>query len=166
MRRYAFDPSGQAVVLSAGVLEHMHRYRQTRCWHREAGGLLFARFDGANVLVDAASGPGRQDRRGRFSYRPDRAAEQREIDGRHATGLHFVGTWHTHPEDRPSPSGVDLASMADIFTKSRHGLNAFAMVIVGRCTTEEGTYVGLWDGATMRTLTDTTARDLVPGLET
>ena len=159
MRRYAFGPSGQAVVLSASVLEHMHRHRQTRCWHREAGGLLFARLDDADVLVDEASGPRGQDRRGRFSYRPDRSAEQREIDARHVMGLHFVGTWHTHPEDHPSPSGVDLASMADIFAKSRHGLNAFVMVIVGRCVSERSIYVGVWDGETMWSLAEAPARE-------
>lgn len=152
MRRYDFGPYGQAVVLSAGVLEHLHRHRQTRCWHREAGGLLFARLDGPDVLVEAASGPRRQDRRGRHSYLPDRRAEQREIDARHTLSLHFVGTWHTHPEDHPSPSAVDLASMGDIFAKSRHGLNAFVMAIVGRCVSAEGTYVGLWNGASMQRL--------------
>ena len=44
--------------------------------------------------------------------------------------------------------------MADIFAKSRHGLNAFAMVIVGRHRSAEGIYVGLWNGAMMHRLAD------------
>ncbi|WP_245572760.1 Mov34/MPN/PAD-1 family protein [Lichenihabitans psoromatis] len=140
--------------MSRKALDHFDRHRQTRFWHLEAGGLLFARFDGARTIVDLATGPRPTDRRGRCSYRPDRMAEQREIDENHATGLHFVGTWHTHPEDRPSPSPVDMASIADIFRRSRHALNGFAMVIVGRDPGPEGMYVGLWDGAVIHKLAE------------
>lgn len=152
--QYSFGIAGHSLVLSRAALDHFDRHRQVRYWQREAGGLLFARFPGARIVVNLATGPRTRDRRGRYSYRPDRAAEQLEIDKNHATGLHFVGTWHTHPEDRPSPSSIDMASIADIFQRSRHALNAFAVVIVGRDFGPEGIYVGLWDGTAMHRLAE------------
>ena len=157
MRCYPFGAAGHSFVLSQTALDHFDRHRQVRCWHREAGGLLFARLKGASVVVDIATGPRRRDRRTRYSYHPDRASEQQEIDENHASGIHFVGTWHTHPEDKPSPSNVDLASLADIFQRSDHALNAFAMVIIGRDLGPEGIYFGLWDGDSMHKLVEALA---------
>jgi hypothetical protein len=65
-------------------------------------------------------------------YLPDRRAEQLEIKEWHKRGLHFVGDWHTHPEQIPRYSSRDLVSIQDCFNKSHHELNAFVLVIVGR----------------------------------
>ena len=152
MKRYPLGDAEQAISLSDDVLAHLQAHRQLRFWQREAGGLLFARFQDGSVFVDRATGPRRTDRRWRHGYWPDRVAEQREIDQMHTLDLHFVGTWHTHPEDEPTPSGVDMRSMRDIFSKSLHSLNAFVMTIVGRATTDAGLYVAVWDGAELHEL--------------
>lgn len=143
---YPIGSSGQSLVLSTDVLAHFERHQQMRWWQREAGGQLFARVEGNDIHVVEATGPRRTDRRGRTSYLPDRYAEQREIDERFPSELHFIGDWHTHPEDRPSPSGVDLRSTAEGVRRSRHALNAFVMVIVGRISFPEGLFVSVHDG--------------------
>jgi hypothetical protein len=71
------------------------------------------------------------DRRSRYSYRPNPAAEQREIYDMHAVGLHYVGDWHTHPEPVAQSSGIDNFNMTDCVAKSQHELPSFLMVIVG-----------------------------------
>ncbi|MDT7858334.1 Mov34/MPN/PAD-1 family protein [Rubrivirga sp. S365] len=48
---------------------------------------------------------------------------------RGATG--FVGTWHTHPLDPPDPSGRDLASLADVFSRPERLPRVFTMLIAG-----------------------------------
>ena len=85
----------------------------------------------------------------RFSFRPNRAAEQREIDNRHKKGLHFVGDWHTHPEDIPQPSHLDISSMQETVAKSIHSLNGFLMVIVGTKEFPDALSVSLCDGKTI-----------------
>lgn len=152
MRRYPLWGARQSLSFADRVLRHFDRHRQTRFWHTEAGGLLFAQFEGPSIIVDLATGPRPLDLRSRCSYWPDWKSEQREIDESHALGLHFVGTWHTHPEDAPAPSGVDLRSIADVFKRSRHALNGFVMVIVGRKPDGADLYVGVWDGVTMHQL--------------
>lgn len=47
-------------------------------------------------------------------------------------GLDYVGDWHTHPEDVPTPSSDDLLSIAEVVRRSTHHLPGFLLLIVGR----------------------------------
>jgi len=142
---YPIGSSGQVIAITDGVLAHLAASRQSLRSHTEAGGQLFARFDGTRIVVEEATGPRATDRRTRTSYVPDRAAEQKEIVKRHARGLHYVGDWHTHPDSVPEPSPRDLASMAECVTKSAHALNGFLLVIVGQADAPAGLHVSVHD---------------------
>lgn len=142
---YDIGMSGQRLVFTADVLSHFHRHRQTRCFHRESGGQLFATFDLPFIVVQLATGPRATDRRTRWSYFPNRKAEQAEILELHHRGLHYIGDWHSHPEPVPRPSGIDKASITECVRKSRHGLNAFALIIVGQAEAPEGLLVAVCD---------------------
>jgi integrative and conjugative element protein (TIGR02256 family) len=146
MITYPIGMSGQNLIFLNGVLVHFQRYRQVRWWQREAGGQLFARVEVGQINVVEATGPRRSDRRSRTSYEPDRIAEQQEINERFPLGLHFIGDWHTHPEEGPQPSSIDVRSTADDVRKSHHCLNAFVLVIVGRGELPGGLHVSLHDG--------------------
>lgn len=146
MIAYPIGSSKQILVFSDAVIAHFRRYRQLRWWHREAGGQLFARFDGPQVLINQATGPRRTDLRTRWSYVPDRRAEQREIDELRKQELHFIGDWHSHPERRPSPSTPDNRSIAECVRKSTHNLNGFVLVVVGQLEFPDGLNVCVHDG--------------------
>ena len=143
---YPIGSSGQVIVLPDSVTEHLHRHRQIRRNQPEAGGQMFARVDGKRIVVVEATGPRPTDRRRRTTYEPDRKAEKAEIAERHARGLHFIGDWHTHPDERPQPSARDLESMAECVSKSAHCLNGFLLVIVGRTDPPAGLHASLHDG--------------------
>lgn len=140
---FRMDGVGPSVEMADTVLDHLSRHRQTTCWKREAGGQLFAGFDGERWVVEKATGPRRSDLRSRFGFRPDRRAEQREIDQAFALGLHFIGDWHTHPEPVPKPSVDDLESVAEMVRESSHELPGFVMVIVGQQAPPNGLWVSL-----------------------
>lgn len=140
---YPIGTSGQTLILSNSVVEHLCRNRQLRWYHREAGGQLFARFQGTQILVEEATGPRSTDTRTRCSYIPDRKAEQAEILLHHAQGLHYVGDWHTHPETIPVSSVLDIQSISDCFAKSAHQLNGFVLIIVGRSEPPPGFHVSI-----------------------
>lgn len=125
------------------VIETLKQYRQKKIFEKEAGGQLFAQFDGADTYIVDATPPNPSDKRGRFSFRPDRNIQQIDIARRYTMGLHFAGDWHTHPQPIPSPSSIDIASMIECFNKSKHGLKAFLIVIVGVAEPPLGIYVGL-----------------------
>jgi integrative and conjugative element protein (TIGR02256 family) len=146
MIRYTLGANGAGLILTDQVLDHFARNKQCRFYQRESGGQLFARFVGADTIIDEATGPRRADWRTRFSYRAHRPAEQREIEARFALGLHYVGDWHTHPEDRPTPSDNDLQTIADIANKSEHALNGLILIIVGKMEFPEGLFVGITRG--------------------
>lgn len=150
---YPIGQSKQVLRFTDPVLRHFEQHRQVRFWQREAGGQLFARLQPGLLIVEEATGPRPTDRRTRTSYVADRVVEQREINERHASGLHYIGDWHTHPERVPVPSPRDVASMVDCFTKSTHALHAFVLVIIGKLEFPTSIHVSLHDGHDQHTLT-------------
>jgi integrative and conjugative element protein (TIGR02256 family) len=144
--RYPIGNSGQLLVISDKVIKHFNRHRQRRAYQTEAGGQLFARFEGAEVVIELVTGPRPTDKRGRTYYHPDRRAEQQEIEQIYALGLHFIGDWHTHASLLPEPSWIDLKSIRDSFRRSHHQLNGFALVIVGTAKGLRGLRVSIVDG--------------------
>jgi len=158
MIAYPIGNAGQRLVFATSVLNHLATHRQTRWWHSEAGGQLFARFEMPNIVIEAATGPRKSDRRSRFGYLPNRSAEQREINELHRNGLHFVGDWHTHPEPIPTPSPRDAESMRELFERSNHKLNGFVLAIVGRESFPYGLSVSVHTGMTAIQLAPDTMR--------
>lgn len=136
---------GQVAVLSEPVIAHLLAHRQKR-WGREAGGQLFGVFEGSRtVRVLKATGPRKTDLRRLFFYKPDKIAEQREIDESFSSGLHYVGDWHTHPQMIPTPSRFDVDSLQNVFRKSTHFLNYLLLAVVGRGDRPDNLYIGLVD---------------------
>lgn len=127
-----FEVGSISVCIAPAVLATFHAHRQWRFYQREAGGQLFARVRVNNWEIISATGPRSRDRRGRFSFWPHRPSEQEEIFQHHEMGLDYVGDWHTHPEDVPTPSSDDLSSIAEVVRRSTHHLPGFLLLIVGR----------------------------------
>jgi integrative and conjugative element protein (TIGR02256 family) len=121
-----------SVGIQTQVLATFDAHRQRRFYQREAGGQLFARVRKDDWVICSATGPRPRDRRGRFSFWPHRPSEQEEIFQHHALGLDYVGDWHTHPEDVPTPSSDDLSSISEVVRRSTHHLPGFLLLIVGR----------------------------------
>jgi len=144
--RYFAQSADAALLLTEPALESMLRYQQLRLKDKEAGGQLFARFQGPEAIIVEATRPKKLDRRTRCSFRPNQWLQRCEIKNRYARALHFVGDWHTHPEATPSPSHDDIAGMQECFRRSKHDLNAFVLVILGTDPPPEGLYVVLVHG--------------------
>ena len=131
-------PNGLILHIEQHVLVHLYGNAQRKCWSREAGGQLFASIKNNRWVVAKATGPRPTDLRSRFSFRADRKAEKAEILSLFQEGLHYVGDWHTHPQDVPSPSHTDICNITDTVQASEHSLPGFLMIIVGRLPAPEG----------------------------
>lgn len=131
MKLTYLDPWGGRILLADGVLAKLWRKRQRHCWSRERGGILYARFEGRETRIEKASDQLQALSAGRCHLRTSRAAERLDIRTHYEQGLHFVGSWHTHPQPVPVPSVVDTARMVSNFTESRHDLKGFVLVVVG-----------------------------------
>ena len=110
------------LVLRKNVLRRFEQHRQLSACSMEAGGQLFARFAINAIMIEKATGPYRSDQRSRSWFVPDREREQRDIGQAFRNGLHFIGNWHTHPQELPSPSTVDIKNTAERFRLSKHTL--------------------------------------------
>lgn len=141
--RFSLEDKGPAIELAPEVLATFRRFRQYRCTDREAGGQLFAVFQGNDTIIVDAKPPNKKDKRTRYSFVPDRNRQQTEIREMYAKGFHYVGDWHTHPEPVPFPSELDLSSMQDSILKSSHGLQAFILIILGTSLGPDGIFMAL-----------------------
>jgi integrative and conjugative element protein (TIGR02256 family) len=122
------------VIIDESCLDHWAGFRQTRKWHRESGGLLFAPSVGTadgTVRITDVSGPNAADRRRRYSLTLDHRQCLKDIVSRFEQGLHFVGYWHTHPEKYPSMSGADRRAFARNLRDGGLEIEKMIAVIVG-----------------------------------
>ncbi len=149
---YPVSNSGQTLVLSESVIEHLVRHRQIGRDSHEAGGQLFAHIEDSIIRIELATGPRPSDRRRPRSFLPNRLAERQEIQQLFKEGLHYVGDWHTHSERHPRPSPIDIASFQDMFCQSRHHLASFVLVVVGTAALPCGLFVGIANERSWREL--------------
>jgi integrative and conjugative element protein (TIGR02256 family) len=144
--RYHLDCNLE-IRIDEAVLEKLFSHRQCTYFHKEAGGQLFAVISKGVWNLVEATGPRRSDHRSRYSYVPDRAAEQIEIDEQFVRGRHYVGDWHTHPQRRPRPSVSDISSISTVARQTQHELPGFLLMIVGTRKAPGDIWVSLHDGA-------------------
>ncbi len=134
------------VLLEECVLSHFVKYRQIADSDLEAGGQLYIKkgSDRNIFSICCATGPKKEDKRNRCSFIPNRRSENLEIKEYYRKGFDFVGDWHTHPEDEPIPSKIDIKSAQNCIRKSNKlFLNCFVMIIVGRADFPDGLSVSL-----------------------
>jgi integrative and conjugative element protein (TIGR02256 family) len=134
------------VVIENDSLQHWYQHRQTRFWHHEAGGLLFAQSVGSVngcVHITTVTGPYPGDRRTRCSLILDPERCRADIEIQFSRGLHFVGYWHTHPEPTPTLSEVDRKAFLEIHRNGGLAIERFIAVVVGNrsCNNSLGVYL-------------------------
>lgn len=107
----------------------------------KAGGLLLGTVHGANIALVEATLPTRWDKRFQYLFErmPFGHRNIAEKWWRASCGtVRYIGEWHTHPQDYPSPSFTDRIEWATL-TKNRLDGRPLLAVIVGR----KGLYVEL-----------------------
>lgn len=128
------DPeSGQMVFFAPEVLAVFKRFIQGQS-DAEAGGLLLGHVRDIHLEILEATIPTPTDRR--FKYLFERLPFGHSIIANRrwsaSKGLiRYVGEWHTHPQDNPTPSSTDIYEWEKL---ARHRLDGRPLlaVIVGR----------------------------------
>ena len=54
----------------------------------------------------------------------------------------YIGEWHTHPEDNPTPSAIDYSSIKDNYQTASLVVPFLLMIIVGR----KSFHISIYDG--------------------
>lgn len=118
----------------------LQRWRQLRPRSREAGGVLLGTWQefGQHVVVSSLTEPMPSDRRTLRGFWRSQAPHQAAIDWAWRDSDHtqtWLGEWHTHPEDDPSPSAIDRQDWRSHMNEDTADGDALFFVIVGRVHT-------------------------------
>lgn len=101
-----------------------------------------------NFILDRLTTPQPADRRRRYRFERDQVAHQTLLDAEWEKSNQkrtYVGEWHTHPEDSPSPSPLDSDSWLKAVTCTSYHGPGLLFIIVGRRKTR------VWFGCVGRT---------------
>ena len=155
-----FAASFGAVVFADQARRTLVEYAQLNDAASEAGGILLGRLiAGTNdIVVDRATAPNAADRRSRFGFRRSRQGSQVEVDRAWHTSSGtcvYLGEWHSHPEDDPTPSSRDIADQGRILAKTTCEQQDLLFVIVGRES------VAIWEGSRVSRVTRLVGRALL-----
>jgi integrative and conjugative element protein (TIGR02256 family) len=97
---------------------------------KERGGILLGFRRGSHLHINEATFPMRWDRGTMFSFRRS-AIGHREIAIKRwrqsNRTIDWVGEWHSHPEESPAPSSIDIRSWKEI-TQDRAAPMAFMII--------------------------------------
>ena len=134
MSSWAADNKRTLLHFSKSTLEIFCQHVQASDSDCEAGGLLLGSVHGTHMLIEQATVPTAWDKRFRYLF-------ERMPFGHEATALarwmashgtiRYLGEWHTHPEDNPSPSSLDRSEWNYLSAK-RWDKRPMLAVIVGR----------------------------------
>lgn len=131
MRR--FQGYGRRVAVRDEVLGAWHEHRQTAADATESFGVLIGTtsIDRREIWIEKVTTPMPRDRRTRFSFTLCDPEHQRVVCKRFACSggrSIYLGTWHTHPEPVPTPSGVDRKDWAECLRANPDRPLAFVLV--------------------------------------
>ncbi len=100
----------------------------------ESGGVLLGTVHERGLLITVATTPTRLDRQLRYLFERlpfgHRAVATRLWRSTGGT-TRYIGEWHTHPQDIPTPSAIDLEEWRKL-AKARADKRPLLAVIVGR----------------------------------
>ena len=122
--------------LTQEVVDKLATFRQIGASDPEAGGMLLGRLIECNtdVVLDEITVPHKKDRWGRFFFWRDRKDAQSHVDSAWESSGKvrvYLGEWHTHPEEEPTPSQQDIRNWHSISTKAVYEQDFLFFIIVG-----------------------------------
>lgn len=107
------DSKDHLVVIMPYVAEKLLSYKQVKPENVEAGGVIIGERRGNHLVIQHISEPGQGDKRSRYAVDRCGPIHQLTVDQAFYQSrgtLQYLGEWHTHPEDYPTPSPRDLKS--------------------------------------------------------
>lgn len=128
-------PNQKSLYIRPEALKKMSRYKQVERNSTEGGGILIGRIleEDGNYIIDDVTEPMPSDRRKRtrFSRKPDGHQEYfNEVWSREKGRCFYLGEWHTHPENTPTPSYIDKKDWSRLI-KMEYESGCLFFIIIG-----------------------------------
>lgn len=123
-----------SISLSKEVISIFKKYIQNDAKKPESGGIITGKIYENLIDILNCSEPSHLDKRSRYNYNRSHKSAQiyinekfEESGGREI----YLGEWHTHPEDIPIPSDIDIKSFNKTLNKNKLNSDIHFMIIVG-----------------------------------
>lgn len=101
------------VIIADEVLNIWRKYQQVDIKDNEACGILIGGYNEKQnkIFIDLCTEPQKSDLRKRTFFTLKDPFHQKRVNDIFISSQEtqfYLGTWHSHPENYPSPSGIDL----------------------------------------------------------
>lgn len=129
-------PNGGILKIGAKALGQIDNQLQRRQRDCEAGGVLLGRIvvERPDFLVDVVTEPTNRDKRTRTDfYRAEQPTQERIVTAWKVSRgeRNYLGEWHTHPENDPTPSQVDKSNWRRLARTAQFEQDVLFFVIAG-----------------------------------
>ena len=108
-----FQKGTVRVILPRSVQVQLIEFKQDNLSDCESAGLLVGHVrNNGDIWINKITKPKEKDVRTRVYFKLDASAHQNELNEIHTSSdqlLGYLGTWHTHPQNIPTPSGFDIS---------------------------------------------------------
>lgn len=138
------------VFITNTTIKVIETHIQIKRKDHESGGILLGQIIENEIHILKASTPNKFDKSSRHSFECNKEAAQIIIDYEFINSENktiYVGEWHTHPENYPNPSGIDIGMIKNQYFKNRLNEPFLVLIIQG----QKGLYVALFDGKKIET---------------
>ncbi|MEG3694583.1 Mov34/MPN/PAD-1 family protein [Vibrio coralliirubri] len=132
------------VLINEDVLSTLEAHRQLDVSQPESGGILIGEYRGPHLNIVALTTPADGDLQSRFRFfrrsKSHQLIASKTWKDSNSTQT-FLGDWHTHAEDHPSPSTIDKLDWGRKLPDRK-----MIVIIQGRSSR----WYGIWDGQVLR----------------
>lgn len=139
MKYFALNP--YKIYITDHVLNLLSSYKQLRSKTHESGGILLGQIKDDCIYILKASTPSKEDKSSRTTF--DRSLQKAQIiidyefENSNQKTI-YLGEWHTHPENFPKPSKIDIKMIISQLKENKLNEPFVICIIQGR----KGIYIG------------------------
>lgn len=142
---YSFN-NNQMLCISEDVTLLFNKHRPKPYINKkEAGGILLGKVYSKKIIIESITEPSIMDKAGEFFFIRNIPKAQNAINKswKKSEGEQiYLGEWHTHNEDYPTPSPRDMCMINNMLKDSKMEIDFLFLIILGR----KNNYVGLQKG--------------------
>lgn len=123
------------IILHDQALDIMNKFIQKNNKQHESGGILLGKIIDGEINIMKVSTPTELDKSSRYNFERNRLSGQIVVnyEFQNSNGQTiYLGEWHTHPEDVPTPSSTDITMITSQFKKNVLNTDFLLLIIRGR----------------------------------
>lgn len=124
----------KSIIISPRVQEKFENYRK-KLPSKESGGIILGRVCPNNfIYVEEITEPSKRDRSGFYFFVRNKKTAQEIVNQKweQSNGeIIYLGEWHTHNEDYPTPSHRDREMISNMLKDSIMEINFLLLFIIG-----------------------------------